>query len=99
MERRNHGGEVRKLDYRQGRGQSEHFPPTSLTLDSSNPTRTITVTRAGNGTISAESSNTSVATVSVSGTKVTVSGVNQKSGSAVITIKVSAGTNHNAPRE
>ena len=71
--------------------------PTSLTLDSSNPTRTITVTRAGNGTISAESSNTSVATVSVSGTKVTVSGVNQKSGSAVITIKVSAGTNHNAP--
>ena len=71
--------------------------PTSLTLDSSNPTGTINVTRAGNGTISAESSNTSVATVSVSGTKVTVSGVNQKSGSAVITIKVSAGTNHNAP--
>lgn len=33
----------------------------------------------------------------MSGTKVTVSGVNQKSGSAVITIKVSAGTNHNAP--
>lgn len=71
--------------------------PTSMTLDSSNPTGTINVTRAGNGTISAESSDTSVATVSVSGTKVTVSSVNQKSGSAVITIKVSAGTNHNAP--
>ena len=70
---------------------------TSLTLDRSNPTGTITVTRAGNGTISAESSDTSVATVSVSGTKVTVSSVNQKSGSSVITIKVSAGTNHNAP--
>ena len=73
--------------------------PTSLTLDSSNPTGTINVTRAGNGTISAESSDTSVATVSVSGTVVTVSGVNQKSGSAVITIKVSAGTNHNAPAD
>lgn len=71
--------------------------PTSLTLDSSNPTGTITVTRAGNGTISAESSNTSVATVSVSGTKVTVNNVNQTSGSAVITISVSAGTNHTAP--
>ena len=35
----------------------------------------------------------------MSGTKVTVSGVNQKSGSAVITIKVSAGTNHNAPAD
>ncbi len=73
--------------------------PTSITLDNSNPTGTINVTRAGNGTISAESSDTSVATVSVSGTVVTVSGVNQKSGSAVITIKVSAGTNHNAPAD
>ena len=71
--------------------------PTSLTLDSSNPTGTINVTRAGNGTISAESSDTSVATVSVSGTQVTVNNVNQTSGSAVITISVSAGTNHTAP--
>ena len=71
--------------------------PTSLTLDSSNPTGTINVTRAGNGKISAESSNTSVATVSVSGTQVTVNNVNQTSGSAVITISVSEGTNHTAP--
>lgn len=71
--------------------------PTSLTLNTASPTGTINVTRAGNGTISAESSDTSVATVSVSGTQVTVNNVNQTSGSAVITISVSAGTNHTAP--
>lgn len=97
MERRNHG-RAKSVNWTIGKAAgSLSISPTSLTLDSSNPTGTINVTRAGNGTISAESSNTSVATVSVSGTKVTVSGVNQKSGSAVITIKVSAGTNHNAP--
>lgn len=69
--------------------------PTSLTLDSSNPTRTINVTRAGNGTISAESSDTSVATVSVSGNIVTVTG--QANGSAVITVSVAEGTNYTAP--
>lgn len=71
--------------------------PPSLTLDSSNPTGKITVTRAGNGTISAESSNTGIVTVSVSGNEVTVNNVNQTSGSATVTIKVSAGTNHTAP--
>lgn len=71
--------------------------PTSLTLNTASPTGTINVTRAGNGTISAKSSDTSVATVSVSGTQVTVNNVNQTSGSAVITISVSAGTNHTAP--
>ena len=69
--------------------------PTSLTLNTSNPTGKITVTRAGNGTISAESSDTSVATVSVSGTTVTVTG--KASGSTTITISVGAGTNHTAP--
>lgn len=71
--------------------------PTSLTLDSTNPTRTIAVTRAGNGTITATSSDTGVATVRVSGTNVIVSSVNSTNGTAVITIKVSAGTNHTAP--
>lgn len=71
--------------------------PTSLTLDTSNTSRTISVTRAGNGTITATSSNTSVATVSVSGTTVTVRSVNNTSGSATITVKVAAGTNHTAP--
>ena len=71
--------------------------PTSLTLNTSNPTGQITVNRAGNGTISAESSDTGIATVSVSGNVVTVNNVNQASGSATVTIKVSAGTNHTAP--
>ena len=71
--------------------------PTSLTLDPSNPTGKITVTRAGNGTITAESSDTSVATVSVNGTEVTVSSVNGTTGSATITIKVAADNNYTAP--
>lgn len=73
--------------------------PTSLTLNTRNPSGTITVTRAGNGTISAVSNNTKIATVSVSGNIVTVNNVNQTSGAAVITVKVSAGTNHNAPAD
>lgn len=71
--------------------------PTSLALNMSNPTGTITVTRAGDGAITATSSNTSVATVSVSGTKITVNNVNQSNGTATITVKVAAGTNHTAP--
>ena len=73
--------------------------PTSLTLNSSNTSGTITVTRAGDGAISASSSNTGVATVSVSGNVVTVNSVNSTNGSATITIKVADGTNHNAPSD
>lgn len=71
--------------------------PTSITLNASTTSKTITVTRAGDGAITAESSNTSVATVSVSGTTVTVKSVNSTTGTATITIKVAAGTNHTAP--
>lgn len=70
---------------------------TSITLNSSTKSTTFTVTRAGNGAISAVSSDTSVATVSVSGTTVTVSSVNDKTGKATITVSVAAGTNHTAP--
>ena len=69
--------------------------PTSMTLDMTTSSKTIAVTRAGDGTISASSSNTGKATVSVSGTTVTVTGV--ANGSATITVSVAAGTNHNAP--
>lgn len=71
--------------------------PTSLTLNLSSPTGTITVTRVGDGVISATSNNTGVATVSVSGNKITVNNVKQTNGSATITVKVAAGTNHTAP--
>lgn len=71
--------------------------PTSMTLNDSNTSGTITVTRSGDGAVSATSSNTSMATVSVSGTTVTVKKVSGASGSATITVKVAAGTNHTAP--
>lgn len=57
----------------------------------------MTVTRPGDGAVTATSSNISVATVSVSGTTVTIKHVNQTTGTATITIKVAAGTNHTAP--
>lgn len=69
---------------------------SSLTLGiASTMTDTITVTRAGNGTISAVSGNTEVATVSVSGTTITVTAVD--SGSTNITVACGVGTNHTAP--
>lgn len=70
---------------------------TSITLNSSTKSTTFTVSRAGDGAISAVSSDTSVATVSVSGTTVTVNSVNDKTGTATITVSVAAGTNHTAP--
>ena len=55
------------------------------------------MTRAGNGVVSARANNTGVAKVTVSGTTVTVSSVNDTTGNAIITISVAAGTNHTAP--
>lgn len=72
---------------------------SSVTLNTSNLTKTVTVTRAGDGTITATSNNTSVATVSVSGNTITISHVNKTTGSATITVKVAAGTNHTAPSD
>ncbi len=72
--------------------------PTSLKLDSTHRTATITVTRAGNGAITAESGTPSVASVSVSGNTITVQSVGQKNGNAAITVRVAAGTNHTAPQ-
>lgn len=76
---------------------SLNLSATSVTLNPSNLTKEITVTRAGDGAITASSSNTGVVTVTVSGTKITIAHVNQTSGSATITVKVAAGTNHTAP--
>ena len=70
---------------------------SSITLNSTTKSTTFTVTRAGDGKITVESSDTTVATVSLSGTTVTVSSVNETTGTATITVKVAAGTNHNAP--
>lgn len=72
---------------------------SSVTLNASALTAAVTVTRPGNGAITASSSNTGVATVSVSGNTVTISHVNQTTGTATVTIKVAAGTNHTAPAD
>ena len=70
---------------------------TSIDLNSSTKSATFTVTRAGDGKITVESSNTGVATATLSGTTVTVKSVNNATGTATITVKVAAGTNHTAP--
>ena len=69
--------------------------PTSLALNKTNPTGEIIVDRAGDGAISAVSSVPDIASVSVSGNIVTVTG--KASGNATITISVAEGTNHTAP--
>lgn len=70
---------------------------TSMTLNASAKFSTITVTRAGDGAISASSSNPNVATVSVSENTVLVTAV--KDGTATVTIEVAEGTNHTAPED
>ena len=68
---------------------------TTMMLNASAKFSTINVTRAGNGAISARSSDTGVATVSVSENTVLVTAV--KDGKATVTIEVAEGTNHKAP--
>ena len=70
---------------------------SSVTLNISSLTESVAVTRAGDGVISATSSNTATARVEVSGTSVKITGI--KAGTAKITVKVAAGTNHTAPSD
>ena len=71
---------------------------TAVTLGASAPSAVIQVDRAGTGAVSAVSSDTSVATVSVSGTQVTVHSVGQTNGTAVVTVSVAADPNYTAPQ-
>ena len=68
---------------------------TSIQITTNKTSDTITITREGTGSISASSNDNQVATTSVSGNVITVTGV--KSGNCVITINVAADTNHTAP--
>ena len=68
---------------------------TGLSLTAETPTGTIKATWVGDGTLSAQSSNTAVATVSVAGDTITVTAA--ANGSAKITVSVSEGTNHLTP--
>lgn len=69
--------------------------PASMTLDADNPSKAITVTRSGTGAISAQSSDPDVASVSVSGNKITVTG--HENGDVTVTVNVAADSNYNAP--
>lgn len=68
---------------------------SSLTLNNATRSGTITVTRPGDGVISAQSDKPGIASVSVSGTTITATAVAY--GSATITVNVAEGTNHTAP--
>lgn len=69
--------------------------PTQISLSGDGDTAVIAVTRGGDGAISAASSNTNVATTSISGDYIVVTGKGE--GSATVTVKVTEGTNHLAP--
>lgn len=73
---------------------SVSLSPAAVTLDKDHLTAEVQITRAGDGAISAASSDTSVAAVSVSGMAVTVSSVGQASGTATATVSVAEGSNH-----
>ena len=70
---------------------------SSISLNVSKMSDTITVTCPGTGVISAVSSAPSVASVSVSGNVVTVTG--KAKGNATITVSVAADTNYTAPAD
>ena len=64
----------------------------TLSLDANDPTGTVTVTRLGDGAIYVDTNDDTVATATVSGTTITVAGVD--TGSATITVIVTEGTNY-----
>lgn len=69
----------------------------TITLDNATAFDTIKVTRAGDGAISASSSDDKVATAKVSGDTVLVTSVGN--GSATVTVRVAEGKNHTAPAD
>ena len=71
--------------------------PSSITLNSSAKSATFTIGGNYDGTLSVTSSAMGVASVSRSGTTVTVSSVGNTTGTAVITVSCTAGTNYSAP--
>lgn len=70
---------------------------SSVKLTGTSLTKIVTVNRVGDGTISASSSDPSTAKVEVVSGGVKITGL--KTGSAKITVKVAAGTNHTAPTD
>ena len=70
------------------------FDPTSVSLDTSTTSQTVAVTYPGDGTLSAQSDNSGVATASLEGTTLTVTGV--ETGNTAIQVSAIEGTNYTA---
>lgn len=70
------------------------FDPTSVSLDASTTSQAVAVTYTGDGTLSAQSDNSGVATASLEGTTLTVTGV--ETGNTAIQVSASEGTNYTA---
>ena len=67
----------------------------NVELGAAGSSETVTVTRSGDGTISATSDNSNVASVSVRDTSITITSVG--SGDTTITVNCAEGTNYTAP--
>lgn len=68
---------------------------TNVSITSGSTTQRVTATKAGTGALSASSNNTGVASVSIDGNNIVITG--KANGSATITVKVAEGANHTAP--
>lgn len=76
---------------------SFNMSASSVALNSGTPTATVTLTSPSNGAFSVSSSDTSVATASISGNTITIASVNDTTGTATITVSQAAGDNYEAP--
>ncbi len=72
---------------------------STITLNASKLTDTFTIGGEHDGTVSVQSSDTTVATVSKSGNTVTVTSVNGKSGTVTVTVSVTSCTNYTTPSD
>lgn len=70
------------------------FDPESVSLDTSTTSQEVAVGYTGDGVLSAQSNNSGVATVSLSGNMLTVTGV--ETGNTAIQVSASEGTNYTA---
>ena len=75
-------------------GSASPSPSSVTVFGAKGATQTVTVTRSGDGTIDAASSDPGVAAVTVSGTTITIKALS--TGSATIHVTVAAGSNHRA---
>lgn len=65
---------------------------TSISVDSDTPSKSVTITTGSNGALSVSSSNTSIATASLTGKIITITGV--ATGSTVVTITLAESENY-----